>query len=212
MIAPLVPKVLVPRSLAWNLPFSARYLRYIAAPLLVPPRGRSLDGCLTGLVTLTSTHMYGYHISSTYTHVTGSVDGKGTVICRNGHERLRANPEGKQYPWHKLPAAAPHLQYVGFNLIEHTHPDVLRPSSRDRRPTPAIHAIVSKQSGPTVGSPIGFFCSPIGSPVDSALKALEVTQASGRVQNCRGSKRTKSVQWPVPGSGPTTDTTMAGST
>ncbi len=39
--------------------------------------------------------------------------------------------------------------------------------------------IVSQQSGPTVGSPLGNFCSPMGSPVDSTLKALEVTQASG---------------------------------
>jgi hypothetical protein len=51
---------LKPHSLAWNLPLSARYLRYVAAPLLVPAWGSSLDGCLTGLVTLTPTHMYGY--------------------------------------------------------------------------------------------------------------------------------------------------------
>ncbi len=57
---PRFEPALVPCSLAWNLPLSARYLRYVAAPLLVPARGSSLDGCLTGLVTLTFTHMYGY--------------------------------------------------------------------------------------------------------------------------------------------------------
>ncbi len=57
---PRFEPALEPRSLAWNLPLSVRYLRYIAAPLLVPARGSCLDGCLTGLVTLTSTHMYGY--------------------------------------------------------------------------------------------------------------------------------------------------------
>jgi hypothetical protein len=57
---PRFEPALVPRSLAWNLPLSARYLRYVAAPLLVPAQGSSLDGCMTGLVTLTSTHMYCY--------------------------------------------------------------------------------------------------------------------------------------------------------
>jgi hypothetical protein len=57
---PRFERALVPHSLAWNLPLLAKYLRYVAAPLLVPTRGSSLDGCLTGLVTLASTHMYGY--------------------------------------------------------------------------------------------------------------------------------------------------------
>jgi hypothetical protein len=50
--------------LAWNLPLSARYLQYVAAPLLVPARGALVVVACQGLPghahSLTSTHMYGY--------------------------------------------------------------------------------------------------------------------------------------------------------
>ncbi len=50
--------------LAWNLPLSARYLWYVAAPLLVPAWGALVVVAWQGLPghahSLTSTHMYGY--------------------------------------------------------------------------------------------------------------------------------------------------------
>jgi hypothetical protein len=109
----------------------------------------------------------------------------------------------------KLPIAPRH-HHVGFNLIKHTRLDVFvaqlpRPGGQ----LPPFMPIVSKQSGPTVGSPFEKFCLPMGSPLGSARKAPEVTHASRRVQNCWGPTLTKFVQRPAPGPGPTVDTTMA---
>jgi hypothetical protein len=49
------------------------------------------------------------------------LDGAGTVLCRNGHDRLREDPTGCSFPWQERPSS-PRVRQVGFDLLEEPQP------------------------------------------------------------------------------------------
>jgi len=49
------------------------------------------------------------------------LDGAGTVLCRNGHDRLREDPTGCGFPWQERPSS-PRVRQVGFDLLEEPWP------------------------------------------------------------------------------------------
>ncbi len=49
------------------------------------------------------------------------LDGAGTVLCRNGHDRLQEDPTGCGLPWQEQ-LSSPCLRQVGFALLEDPRP------------------------------------------------------------------------------------------
>jgi hypothetical protein len=56
------------------------------------------------------------------------IDREGAVLCQNVQERLQEDPTGKYFPWQD-PLATPRLPLVGFDLVDHSQPDVPRLST-----------------------------------------------------------------------------------
>ncbi len=61
------------------------------------------------------------------------LDGEGAVLCRNAHERLRDDPQGKYFPWQSTPAT-PRIPRVDFDIVAHSWPDLLSTGTPLRRP------------------------------------------------------------------------------
>ena len=77
------------------------------------------------------------------------LDGEGTEICRDGHERLRADPAGTDFPWSRPRVRA---AQVGFDLTTHTCPDVAR--MRSPASPPAFGQVPTfRPSSPVGGGP-----------------------------------------------------------
>jgi len=50
------------------------------------------------------------------------LDGEGAVLCRNAHEPLRDDPQGRYFPWQST-SGAPCIPQVEFDIVAHSRPD-----------------------------------------------------------------------------------------
>jgi hypothetical protein len=139
------------------------------------------------------------------------LDGKGTVLCSNGHERLRLDPQGRLFPWHT--PATPCQQQVGFNLTRHTRSDgIMSQLPRPVSKPPPFLPVGPELSGPPVGPLVGYGLPAQCSLGDSTLNAPEASQPSDRMRMRLETSRTELAQRCTPRPGPTSTTETAGPT
>jgi hypothetical protein len=79
------------------------------------------------------------------------LDGEGAVLCQNAQQRLWEDPTGTYFPWQD-PPVAPRLPWVGFDLVEHSLPDVARLSTPLQRPPGRPPPIAPVKSTPAQDS------------------------------------------------------------